>query len=84
MTTMLDLATIRQDVAELLYLPADELDAAEDLLSAGLDSVRILVLVERWRAAGVEVTFAELAERATLDAWLALLAPRLPAGSADA
>jgi bifunctional isochorismate lyase/aryl carrier protein len=83
MTTTLDPATIRRDVAELLYVAPEELNDGEDLFAAGLDSVRILVLVEQWRAAGLEVTFTELAEWGTLGAWLALLGPRL-AGSADA
>lgn len=82
MTTGLDLATVRRDIADLLYLTPEELDDGEDLFAAGLDSVRILVLVEQWREAGVEISFTELAERATLGGWLALLGSRLD-GSAD-
>jgi aryl carrier-like protein len=84
MTTALDLATIRQDIAELLFLQPDELADDEDLIAAGLDSVRILGLVERWRAAGLEVSFAELAERAMLSAWFQLLGARLAAGAGTA
>lgn len=77
MTTGPDLASIRRDVAELLYVTPEELDDGEDLFAAGLDSVRILVLVEQWRDAGLRVSFTELAERATLAGWLGLLGPRL-------
>jgi bifunctional isochorismate lyase/aryl carrier protein len=83
MTTRPDLAGIRRDVAELLYVDPEELDEGEDLFAAGLDSVRILTLVEQWRQAGLDVTFTELAERATLAGWLGLLGPRLE-GSVDA
>lgn len=83
MTTDLDPAAIRRDVAELLYLSPEEVDDGEDLLAAGLDSVRILTLVEQWRGAGVEVSFTELAEQPTLGAWLSLLGPRF-GGTADA
>jgi aryl carrier-like protein len=80
MTTTLDVAAVRKDIAELLFMAPEELGDDEDLIAAGLDSVRILGLVERWRAAGLEVSFAELAERAMLRGWLALLEPRLAVG----
>ncbi|QSQ26364.1 isochorismatase family protein [Pyxidicoccus parkwayensis] len=64
---------LRTDVAELLQVsPADLLDD-ENLLERGLDSIRIMSLVERWRSAGTEVTFVELAERPSLTDWYALL-----------
>jgi bifunctional isochorismate lyase/aryl carrier protein len=43
-----------------------------------LDSIRILTLVERWREAGVPVSFVELAESPTVAAWWTLLSARLP------
>ncbi|MFI9815535.1 phosphopantetheine-binding protein [Saccharothrix variisporea] len=67
-------ATIRADVAELLHRKPDESFDAEDLFAAGLDSVRLMTLVERWREAGAEIDFVRLAERPTLGAWLELLA----------
>ncbi|WP_243521995.1 isochorismatase [Bacillus pseudomycoides] len=61
--------SVREQVAELLReLPADIGDD-EDLLNRGLDSVRIMSLVEKWRQVGVEVTFADLAERPTVYDW---------------
>jgi bifunctional isochorismate lyase/aryl carrier protein len=69
----LTLDVVRADVAELLFLEPDELAGSENLFEAGLDSVRLLGLVERWRAHGATVGFADLAERPTVSAWWALL-----------
>ncbi|PFZ07198.1 isochorismatase [Bacillus pseudomycoides] len=67
------LQSVREQVAELLLeLPADIGDN-EDLLNRGLDSVRIMSLVEKWRQIGVEVTFADLAERPTIYDWFNLV-----------
>ncbi|MCP3099469.1 isochorismatase family protein [Myxococcus sp. K15C18031901] len=68
---------IREDVAELLQVAPAELSDVDNLLERGLDSIRLMSLVERWRSAGSEVTFVELAERPTLDEWCALLCPAL-------
>ncbi|MGG3524212.1 isochorismatase [Bacillus pseudomycoides] len=67
------LQSVREQVAELLReLPAD-IGENEDLLNRGLDSVRIMSLVEKWRQIGVEVTFADLAERPTIYDWFNLV-----------
>ncbi len=78
MTELLTLDRVRADVAELLYQePADVADTV-DLVESGLDSVRVLTLVERWREAGVRISFVELAESPTVAAWWTLLSTRLP------
>lgn len=68
----LTLERIRRDVAELL---ADDLPLAdeENLLDRGLDSIRMMTLVERWSGAGAEVTFPDLAEHPTIAGWWELL-----------
>jgi bifunctional isochorismate lyase/aryl carrier protein len=74
----LGLEQLRADVAELLQEPAAALRDDDNLLERGLDSIRLMTLVERWRSQGVELSFVELAERPTLTGWHALLhcAPR--------
>jgi bifunctional isochorismate lyase/aryl carrier protein len=72
----LSLDRLRSDVAELLGVPAATLVEDASLPEQGLDSIRLMSLVERWRAAGGAVTFAELAERPTLKDWNELLASR--------
>lgn len=64
---------LRADVAELLDLEPGELEFDDNLIDAGLDSIRVMMLIERWRARGAEIGFAELAEAPTLDGWHALL-----------
>ncbi|WP_158881733.1 phosphopantetheine-binding protein [Amycolatopsis anabasis] len=61
------------EVADLLDVEVDELDFDEDLVDAGLDSIRIMSLVERWRTAGAGIGFVDLAETPTLTAWLRTL-----------
>ncbi|MFI9508004.1 phosphopantetheine-binding protein [Nocardia sp. NPDC052566] len=67
---------IRAQVAELLYLEPAELGDTDNLFDAGLDSVRLIGLIERWKSHGATVGFVDLAEAPTLTAWWPLLAPR--------
>jgi bifunctional isochorismate lyase/aryl carrier protein len=65
---------LRAQVAALLEVPATELLDDENLMYSGLDSIRLMSLLERWRRAGAVITFVELAERPTLVDWWQLLA----------
>lgn len=64
---------LRADVAEVLLESPSAIGDDDNLLERGLDSIRLMSLVERWRSAGAELTFVELAERPTLTDWYALL-----------
>ncbi|WP_415949186.1 phosphopantetheine-binding protein [Streptomyces sp. KLOTTS4A1] len=65
---------VRADVAELLGCEPAELTPEENLLDRGLDSMRMMILVERWRSAGAaSLEFPDLAECAELGHWTALL-----------
>jgi bifunctional isochorismate lyase/aryl carrier protein len=70
------LDALRSEVGLLLDVPADELFDDENLLYAGLDSIRLMSLLERWRRAGAITTFVELAERPTLADWWRVLAEK--------
>ncbi|MFE0102887.1 phosphopantetheine-binding protein [Streptomyces sp. NPDC059009] len=65
---------VRADIAELLGCDPAEIEPEDNLLDLGLDSLRIMTLVERWRTAGAAVEFPDLAERPELAHWTALLA----------
>ncbi|SDI08000.1 bifunctional isochorismate lyase / aryl carrier protein [Sinosporangium album] len=65
--------TVRGDVADVLGEDASAIADDENLLELGLDSIRVMTLVERWRTAGAETNFLELAERPTLAEWWELL-----------
>ena len=43
---------VHELVAQLLREPVESIDIDEDLLNRGLDSVRIMSLVEKWRREG--------------------------------
>jgi len=73
MTAPLSLDQLRLDVAEALAESPNEIGDDDNLLDRGLDSIRIMSLVEQWRRAGFETSYLDLAERPTLSAWSALL-----------
>ncbi|MER6992605.1 phosphopantetheine-binding protein [Saccharopolyspora hirsuta] len=77
MSQKLTLEDVREQVAELLYEDPAELTDEENLMDWGLDSVRIMTLVEKWRRLGVQITFADLAERPTLAEWWTVLEPKV-------
>ncbi|WP_406691366.1 phosphopantetheine-binding protein [Saccharopolyspora sp. ID03-671] len=77
MPDKLTLEAVREQVAELLYEDPSELADDEDLIDWGLDSVRIMTLVEQWRKQGVQITFADLAERPTLADWWQVIEPKI-------
>lgn len=63
------LTWLRGHVAALLELPAAQVSETEDLMDQGLDSVRLMTLVERLRADGADVDFVDLTEHFTLVEW---------------
>lgn len=68
---------IRADVAELLGCDPAEIAPDDNLRDLGLDSVRLMTLVERWRAEGAAgLELPDLAERPELAYWTALLTER--------
>ncbi len=67
------LAELRAWVAHSLQIQAEELAFEDNLLDWGLDSVRLMTWVERWRRAGRELSFLQLAEQPNLAAWWSLL-----------
>ncbi|XAW90582.1 isochorismatase family protein [Vibrio sp. CDRSL-10 TSBA] len=71
--TELTLDQMCLDVAQVLSLEPEEIDVSENLLFFGLDSIRAMTLLEKWRPYGVTVTFAELIEKVTLQEWWTLI-----------
>ena len=59
----LSLDRVRAQVLALLDEPADD---RENLIDAGLDSIRVMGLIEQWRGEGYEVDFADLAADPTI------------------
>jgi bifunctional isochorismate lyase/aryl carrier protein len=67
------LQLLRQQVAVLLGETITDMDDNENLIDKGLDSIRIMSLVEKWRIIGTDVTFVKLAKEPTIAAWWDLL-----------
>ncbi len=82
MTTLETDAARSPKLEELLTTLADLLESPrslgldDSLLDSGLDSVRLMMLVDRLQQSGADVGFADLAERPTLRAWVELLEAR--------
>lgn len=55
----------------------EAIDPAENLLFYGVDSIAVMELGAELSRAGITVSFAELAEVPTLEAWWALIRARL-------
>ncbi|MEH0020164.1 MAG: amino acid adenylation domain-containing protein [Desulfobacter sp.] len=66
---------VREAILSKLSEPVDFGDK-DNLLSLGLDSLKIMRLVSLWRKQGFKVTFAELMEAPRLTDWLTLLGQR--------
>lgn len=60
------------DVAESLGVAPDTLTPDTNLADTGLDSLRLIMLVEKWRVEGVTVDFQDILTRATLAEWFEL------------
>jgi len=74
-TDSLTLIGMQQDVADILDLEIDEVDLDENLIYLGLDSIRAMALIEKWRKAGIKINFTELVKEVTLTQWWSVLEP---------
>lgn len=72
----LTLDRIRSDVAEVLFVSPAEVADDQHLIDQGMDSIRLMTLVERWRADGAEINFIDLADQPTVAQWWELLRSR--------
>ncbi len=62
------------DIADQMNVPVAEVDHELDLRDQGMDSVRVMELVEKWRSDGVtKVDFIQLAEDQRVTHWLGVL-----------
>lgn len=71
--TPFNLESMTHDVAASLMMPASDIHASDNLLDLGMDSIRLMTLLEKWRMQGAKVNFVELAEAATLGEWWTII-----------
>jgi bifunctional isochorismate lyase / aryl carrier protein len=60
---------LRSDIAELLDVPPEQLVDDKHLVEQGMDSIRLMTLVERWRQHRADIDFITLAEDPTVERW---------------
>lgn len=75
-TAPITLAQMQQAVAETLNINTAAVDPEESLFYLGIDSIRVMTLVEQWRAQGIEVTLADLAAGENLIQWHDIIAAK--------
>lgn len=72
-TVPTDLESLRRRIAEIVDADVSEITDDDLLMDLGLDSVRAMVLLAEWRAAGLAVDTSLFLERPTLADWSAIL-----------
>ena len=64
---------LQKQLSQLLQQPSHTIGIDDNLLDLGLDSLRLMHVVEFLQRQGVEVSFADLAEAPTIAHWMQLL-----------
>jgi aryl carrier-like protein len=70
---------LASQIARLARVSHEDIHGETDLTALGLSSLDILQLANEWRVHGLPVSYRELAEEPTLDAWWARIAHLLAA-----
>ncbi|QWF14761.1 isochorismatase family protein [Lysobacter capsici] len=70
------LIALRTELALIMELPLEQIDAQDNPFEAGLDSIRLMTLLERWSARGERIGLVELAERGSVSQWWELIESR--------
>ncbi|MBX9403241.1 isochorismatase [Lysobacter sp. BMK333-48F3] len=70
------LAQLRSELAQIIEVPLDEVGSEDNPFEIGLDSIRLMSLLERWSAGGERIGLVELAERASVADWWQLIDSR--------
>ncbi|WP_459076330.1 AMP-binding protein, partial [Streptomyces mangrovi] len=78
----LTLESMREDVARSVGVTPSAIGDEDDLVYHGLDSIRLMQLVNQWQLDSLSLKFADFAERPVLAAWWKLVTDRRerPAG----
>lgn len=64
---------MRADIAQMLHADPSEIMSDDNLMEWGLDSMRAMTLAARWRQAGANIEFADMAVEPTLEHWWAII-----------
>ncbi len=72
-TPSLTLEVMRADIAAILHEDPSEIGDNDSLIDLGLDSIRAMSLLQRWRDMGMNVEFAAFAVKPELKYWWQLV-----------
>ncbi|WP_158239006.1 amino acid adenylation domain-containing protein, partial [Streptomyces barkulensis] len=72
----LTLESMREDVARSVGVTPSAIGDEDDLVYHGLDSIRLMQLVNQWQLDSLSLKFADFAERPVLTAWWKLVTDR--------
>ncbi|MFJ7954362.1 isochorismatase family protein [Lysinibacillus sp. NPDC096418] len=76
MSPTLTLEGVRNTVVEMINISPAEIDDHTNLVDMGLDSIRLMSLVEEWRSECPDINFMKLAEKPTIANWWELLSSK--------
>lgn len=82
-TSKLSIDAIQNDVADILQVPISDVETDENLIYLGLDSIRVMTLLEKWRGQGANITFLDLAEKTTIQEWWEIIADSMVSHAAE-
>lgn len=68
-----------REIARVARVSHEDIRGETDLTALGLRSLDMMRIVNAWRARGLPVTYRELTQEPTLDAWWALISALLRA-----
>lgn len=69
----LTLEMMREDLARVLHEDPGEIHDDDNLIDLGLDSIRAMIVLTRWREAGAHIDFADMAQHPQLSYWWKLV-----------
>ena len=72
-SSLFTLERVRDDIARVLQTDVEDIADTDNLIDHGLDSIRLMSLVQQWQADGAPVAFYQLAEYPEINHWLRLL-----------
>ncbi|MGH8081358.1 MAG: isochorismatase family protein, partial [Lysobacter sp.] len=70
------LIALRTELALIMERPLEDITAEDNPFEAGLDSIRLMTLLERWSSRGERIGLVELAERGSVAQWWELIQSR--------
>lgn len=63
------LESMRADIAGMIHEKPEDIGFEDNLMDLGIDSMRLLNLILKWQEDGLDLDFADLADRFTLAGW---------------